>query len=133
MSTEMATNCCTQPTEVNAERTRSTATYSPAVDIVESANELTVYADMPGVRPEDVEIQFENGTLTIRGNVADRQDEGTRFLRREYGVGDYYRTFQVSEVVDAGGISADYADGVLTLHLPKVAQARPRRIEVKGK
>lgn len=122
----------TQPTEVTAERTRTRPTYSPAVDILENQDELTVLADMPGVHPEDVEVHFENGTLAIRGHVRERQGEETRFLRREYGVGDYYRTFQVSELVDAQQISAEYVDGVLTLHLPKVAQARPRRIEVKG-
>jgi HSP20 family protein len=132
MNTEMTVERQAQPTEVTAERTRNRATYSPNVDILETADELTVLADMPGLRPEDVEIQFENGTLTICGNVADRQNENTRFLRREYGVGDYFRSFQVSEVVDSDNIAAEYVDGVLTLHLPKVAQARPRRIEVQG-
>jgi HSP20 family protein len=123
----------TQPTEVTAERTRTRPTYTPAVDILESADELTVLADMPGLRAEDVDIQFENGTLTIRGAVQERQGAETRYLRREYGVGDYFRSFQVSELVDAEQIAAEYVDGVLTLHLPKVAQAKPRRIDVKGK
>jgi len=123
----------TQPTEVTAERTRTRPTYTPAVDIVENQDELLVLADMPGVKAADVDVQFENGTLTIHGHVHERQSNATRFLRREYGVGDYHRTFQVSELVDAEQIAAEYVDGVLKLHLPKVAQAKPRRIAVQGK
>ena len=123
---------CTQPTEVSAERTRLQPTYTPAVDILENQDELTVLADMPGLRAEDVEVRFENGTLTIRGHVRERQGEGTRFLLREYGVGDYYRSFQVSELVDAQQIAADYVDGVLTLHLPMVQELMPRKIAVKA-
>ena len=60
-----------------------------------------------------------------------RQDEDHEYLLREYGTGDYYRTFQVSEAVDASKITADYSDGVLTLHLPKTEAVKPRKIEVK--
>ena len=113
------------------ERTRSALTFRPNVDIIETEQELLVKADMPGVSPDDVNIQFENGTLTIHGRVEDRQPEQARFVHREYGVGDFFRTFAVSESIDDAKITAEFSDGVLTLRLPKVEAARPRRIEVK--
>jgi HSP20 family protein len=67
----------------------------------------------------------------IRAKVDPRQDDGMEYLVQEYGVGDYYRTFQVSETIDAAKISAEYADGVLTLHLPKAESSKPRRIRVQ--
>jgi len=117
----------------SAERTRGGRAYRPNVDIFETADELTVLADMPGVKGDEIDINFENGLLTIHGRVQDRQPAEQRYLLREYGIGDFYRTFQVGEAVDTDGISAEYKDGVLTLHLPKVEAVRPRRIEVKTK
>ncbi len=134
MTTESALNKRPEETATTqVERTRSRPYFYPNVDIIETADELTVLADMPGMRPDDVDIQFENGTLTIHGTVHDRQPEGTSYLRREYGVGDFYRTFQVSELIDASKINAAYENGVLTLHLPKAEAAKPRKITVTSK
>jgi len=105
--------------------------YVPQVDILEDEEELVVLADLPGAEPKDVDIQFEDGVLSIRGKVIPRQPAETAYLLREYGVGDFFRSFNVSESIDAERISAEYADGRLTLHLPKVEAARPRKIEVK--
>lgn len=116
----------------SAEHTRSGNYYRPNVDILEKADELVVLADVPGSSGDDVEIDFEEGTLTIHAKVASRQEPDTEFVLREYGVGDYYRTFHVSEVIDASKISAEYADGVLTLHLPKAESAKPRKIAVQS-
>lgn len=113
-----------------AERTRSGQFFRPNCDIVEREEELLVLADMPGARGEQIDIRFEDGTLTIHAPVEQRQGRETEYLLCEYGVGDYWRTFQVSEVVDASRISAEYADGVLTLHLPKAEAAKPRKIAV---
>lgn len=115
------------------EHTRSGEYYRPNVDIVETAEELLVLADVPGLRAEDLDINFEEGTLTLHGRVPPRQAEGTNYLVREYGVGDFYRSFQVSEHVDAARIHAEYADGVLTLHLPKTEAVKPRKIAVAVK
>ena len=114
-----------------AEHTRSGRYYRPNVDILEQADELIVLADMPGASGDAIDIHFEDGNLTIHAKVEPRQDEKTEYLVREYGVGDFYRTFRISEAIDASKITAQYADGVLTLHLPKAEEAKPRKIDVK--
>ena len=96
-----------------AEHTRSGRYYRPNVDILEQADELVVLADVPGASGDAIDIHFEDGNLTIHARVKPRQDDKTEYLRREFGVGDFYRTFRISEAVDAGKITADYADGVL--------------------
>jgi HSP20 family protein len=115
----------------SAEHTRSGTYYRPNVDILEGDDELLVVADVPGPAGEDIDVDFEDGTLTIHAKVKPRQDENTEYLIREYGVGDYYRTFRVSESIDPSKITAEYADGVLTLHLPKAESTKPRKIGVK--
>jgi HSP20 family protein len=115
----------------SAEHTRSGTYYRPNVDILEGDDELLVVADVPGTAGEDIDVDFEDGTLTIHAKVKPRQDENTEYLIREYGVGDYYRTFRVSESIDPSKITAEYADGVLTLHLPKAESTKPRKIGVK--
>ena len=112
------------------ERTRGGMTYSPRIDIWEMDDELVLYADIPGVAPEDLDIRFENHELTIHGKVSLRHQE-RQFVYGEYGIGDYYRTFNIGESIDASKIYAELRNGVLTLHLPKTEEVRPRRIEVK--
>lgn len=114
------------------EPTRGAPRFRPAVDIVETAEELRVLADVPGANPENIDINFERGVLTIHARIESRQSEGTSFLLREYGLGDYYRAFEVTENVDGGRISAEYRDGVLTLRLPKAEKAKARKIEVRA-
>ena len=128
-------NTVTKPAADEAagvEHTREGRFYRPNVDILEKGEELIVLADVPGAKSDGIDIQFEDGALTILAKVEPRQDENTEYLLREYGVGDYYRTFRVSEAIDAAKISAEYADGVLTLHLPKAESTKPRKIEVKS-
>ncbi|GBD36809.1 Spore protein SP21 [bacterium HR36] len=108
-----------------------TVTYSPRVDVVETADELVLYADLPGVRPEDLDIRYENGELTLHGKVQPRLEKG-EFLLREYGVGDFYRTFTIGEEIDSDKISAELKQGVLVLHLPKHEAIKPKRIAVKA-
>lgn len=107
--------------------------YQPNVDIVEDEHGFRILADIPGVKPGDVTINFQNGALTITGKVAPRQPEKTRYLFREYGVADYYRHFDVGESVDVDKITASYSDGVLTVTLPKAESAKPRKISVENK
>ncbi len=115
------------------EPTRGTPRFRPAVDIVETADELRVLADVPGANPESIDINFERGVLTIHARIENRQPEGASFLLREYGIGDYYRAFEVTENVDGGRISAEYREGVLTLRLPKAEKAKARKIEVRAR
>lgn len=117
--------------EGQVEHLRQGACYMPLVDILEKADEIILKADIPGTRPENIDVNFEDGVLTIYAKVEPRQQPGTQYLLREYGVGDYHRCFQVSEAIDASRITAEYTDGVLTLHLPKSEAARPRKIPVR--
>ena len=113
------------------ERTRSGLTYSPRIDIWETDDELILYADVPGVSAENLDVQFENRELRIHGKVCPRH-ENVNFLYGEYGIGDYYRTFTIGESIDSAKISAELKDGVLTLHLPKTETMKPRKIKVKS-
>ena len=115
------------------ERTRAGRTFVPNVDIVEQENELLLLADMPGVKADDLDIRYERGELIVHGRVRSRQDVQQSYMLREYGVGDFYRVFQVGEAIDSNRIEAQVNDGVLTLHLPKTEQAVPRKITIKTK
>jgi HSP20 family molecular chaperone IbpA len=114
-----------------AERTRSGVVYRPGVDILETKDELLLRADVPGAKRNAIDIRFEDGQLTVHAPVEDRYGDVRSFFSVEYGVGDFYRTFRVSEQIDASKISAEYADGVLTVHLPKTEAVKPRKIEVR--
>lgn len=118
-------------TVTRAERTHEGRTYLPYCDILERENELLIHADMPGVRTEDIDINYERGLLTLQGRVDPRRED-RRFLMREYGVGDYHRSFEVGEGIDDSRIEAEVKDGVLTLHLPKAESIRPRKIAVRS-
>jgi HSP20 family molecular chaperone IbpA len=116
----------------SAEHTRSGVCYRPNVDILEGTDELLVLADIPGARADSIDVDFEDGKLTIYAKVQPRREEDMDYLTREYGVGDFHRTFQVSEAIDTTKITAEYASGVLALHLPKAESAKPRKITVKA-
>lgn len=112
--------------------TREPTRYlTPAVDIYETKNGLTVVADMPGVAKDDLNIQVEEGILTIQGRTTlSRRSHPTS---EEYKLYNYFRQFQMSEDVDNDRIEAALENGVLTLNLPKAEHAKPKRIEVKVK
>jgi HSP20 family protein len=114
-----------------AEQTPTGCTYRPNADIVETATEVTVLLELPGAKADSIDVEFEDGLLTIDGKVEPRYSQQTRFLLREYGLGDYHRTFRVNERIDAAAISASYADGVLTVRLPKVQPPQPHKVCIK--
>jgi len=122
----------TAQVERNTEPTRTGRTFRPNVDILELEHELLLLVDLPGARQDGIDIRFENGTLSLHARVEPRQPENRSWLLREYGVGDFHRSFEVNEDVDASAIQAEFADGVLSLHLPKTPASQPRRIEVKA-
>jgi HSP20 family protein len=112
-----------------AERTHSGVTYTPRVDILETDEELTLYADLPGVALEDLDIQFEDRQLTILGKVRP-QHKDVKYLRAEYGVGDFYRVFAIGQDINPSKISAELSGGVVRIHLPKADVVKPRKIAV---
>jgi len=116
----------------SCEDTRSARCYRPNVDILEKENELYLVADVPGALADKIDVDFADGVLTVHAPVESADDDGRRYLVREFGKGDYRRSFRVSEQIDPSGISAEFADGVLTLHLPKAESVRPRKIAVRA-
>ena len=115
------------------ERTEQQQYYTPLVDIIETADAFIFQADLPGVKTGDVDVSFENGTLTIAGKVAPRRPEnGGRYVWREYGVGHFYRTFTLSTPVNVDGIQAQLTNGELTLTVPKADSVKSRKIEIKS-
>jgi HSP20 family protein len=131
MNTETAVEKRAEGEVTQHEAMRGGPRYRPSVDIVEFPGELRVMADVPGANPESIDINFEKGVLTIHAKVEPRHSQESDYLLREYAVGDYYRVFTVSENIDARRISAEYADGVLTLHVPKSEEVQPRKIELR--
>lgn len=117
--------------DARTEATRGGAFFTPRVDIVETDSELMLYAEVPGVRPEDVDLRYEKGELVLHGRVQPRH-EGHEMALQEYEEGDFYRAFNISESIDASRISAECKNGLLMVHLPKAESVRPRKISVRG-
>lgn len=118
-----------QRTELDPEVTPGLC-YTPRVDIMENEEESLLLADLPGVKPADADLRFDNGELIIDGHCAPRH-EGANYLLSEYGVGDFYRAFSISENIDWQKIAAELKNGVLTVHLPKAETVKPKKITVK--
>jgi HSP20 family molecular chaperone IbpA len=114
------------------EGTRPGWIFRPDVDIVEHPDEFVVSADLPGVDESGVDVQLEDGVLSIDAKLAVLPDPGWRPVYGEYRMGGYRRSFEVGESVDATKIRAEMRDGVLTLHLPKAERHKRRQIPVSG-
>lgn len=115
-----------------AEPTFSDPIFAPLVDILESDTGLTLVADMPGVSADTLSVDLADRVLTIMGKVDRNPGDNLKILSSEYGVGDFYRQFTISEVIDQEKIAASLKNGVLTLELPKIAPAQPRKINVQA-
>jgi len=108
--------------------------WSPAVDIVETENELVLKADLPDVKLEDIDIRVENETLTLKGERRFEKDEKAKgYHRIERSYGTFVRSFSVPSTVDAERVSAEYKNGVLAVTLPKKEAAKPRQVKVEVK
>jgi HSP20 family molecular chaperone IbpA len=118
--------------ETGAERTRDRQAFVPRADVYETEEAIIVVADMPGVDENSVDITLEKDVLTINGFVEPMYPEGHKLAYAEYQVGDYVRAFTLSNEIDRDGIEAAVSDGVLRLHLPKLAAAKTRKIAVKA-
>jgi HSP20 family protein len=131
MSTQTLTKEAHSPAASEGLRA-GTRWYVPAVDITETDEELLLVAELPGVKPEDLDIQYQGGELSITGQVTPSYPPNARFLLSEYAAGGYSRSFELGETIDSARISAEHKDGVLTLRLPKIEAVKPRRITVKA-
>ncbi len=112
--------------------TRDGQNWTPAVDIKETESELRLELELPGLKPEDVEITAENGVLTVRGEKRSerKEDDQGRYHVVERTYGSFMRSFQLPQGIDEDQISAEYDNGVLTLRIPKAALPQPRRIQI---
>src|SRR5262249_4244570 len=106
--------------------------FIPPIDIHEEPDGLTLEADLPGATERNVHIQLEDNVLDLYAKVDSPAPEGARLIHEEYRLGDYHRSFILSDDVDRERISAELKNGVLRLVLPKGERARTRRIEIKS-
>jgi len=110
----------------------SAAALTPAVDVVEDSSGITLYADLPGVSKDKLQLQTESDTLTIEAELDIPVPEGLQSTHTEVALGRFRRTFRLSKELDASKVSAKLVYGVLTLRIPKAEHAQPRRIRVDG-
>ena len=107
----------------------------PAMNVFETAEAVVIRAEVPGIRPDDLDVSVENQTLTIAGERKMPEETGSTeasYHRREREWGSFRRSFTIPRRVDADGVRAACADGILTIELPKAAEARPRQIAVQA-
>jgi HSP20 family protein len=117
--------------EKREETTIPARIFVPTADIYETRDALTVILEMPGVEKDNVNIGVENGLLHVEGRIDLSKYQGLQPLYIEYNIGHYSRSFQLSSKIDQGKIEAAMKDGVLSLTLPKVEEAKPRTIQVR--
>ncbi len=106
--------------------------WAPIVDLTENKEEITVQAEIPGLKKDEIHINYKDGVLTMEGErrqVRDEKDVNYHRVERSYG--KFSRSFRLPVAIQEGKISADYKDGVLTIHLPKSEEAKPKEIEIK--
>ena len=112
-----------------------TRVFVPSLDVVERSDAYMISSELPGVDPAAVDISFENNTLTVRGtkqpSLKREENEELRVYTAERRSGEFERAVRLPEYVEGDKIEATYANGVVTITVPKAAAARPRRIEIK--
>jgi HSP20 family protein len=105
--------------------------WAPAVDIYEGQNELVAKVDLPGVEEKDIDVRLENNTLTIRGERKfEKSVNEDNYLRVERTYGSFTRTFALPNTVNAESINASYDKGVLTVHMPKREESKPKQVKI---
>src|SRR5437899_12824271 len=105
--------------------------WSPPLDLYQNNDNIVAVVELPGMRKEDIEISLHAGTLTIAGERKSESSNGEKAERTERYIGKFRRSIALPTRVDANKISATYRDGILTVTLPKVDEAKPKQIEVK--
>ena len=109
------------------------SSLSPRVNIAETENEFEVTVELPGIRPEDVLVEMQNGQLSIRGETREeKEDSGKQYHRVERLTGRFQRSFPIPGEIDEEKTSASFHDGVLKIVIPKAAGSKPRKIPVSG-
>jgi HSP20 family protein len=127
-----ASRATTAGTGQHHERTRySEAALTPPVDVIEDSNGITLYADLPGVSREKLDLRVEADTVTIEAEADLAMPEGLTSQHTEVGLARFRRVFTLSKELDTEQVSAELAHGVLTLRIPKARHAQPRRVEVR--
>ena len=111
--------------------TGNNATLTPPVDVFEDAAGITLYADLPGVPKENLNLQVDDDTLTIEGEISLNLPAEMEASHREIGLSRYRRVFTLSRELDREKVAAEFNQGVLKLRIPKAEHAQPRKIEVK--
>lgn len=114
-----------------AERTREGKAFLPHTDIIETRDDIVLLADMPGTDQKSIDISLKEDVLTIQAQVKERTFEGVNLVYSEYEVGDFVRSFSISDTIDREKIEASYKNGVLRLRLPKIEPAKPKTISIK--
>jgi HSP20 family protein len=105
--------------------------WTPSCDIYEDGDEIVVRAELAGVEPQDVELRFENGVLTLKGErKLENEDQRENYHRLELSYGTFTRAFSMPASIDSEKIRAESKQGVLLVHLPKKAEAKPKSIQV---
>jgi HSP20 family protein len=115
-----------------AERIRNVKTFVPRVDIYETKDALVLIADMPGVDEKSVDVELEKNILTITGCVNIDEAKDKTIVYSEYEIGDYERTFTLSDEIDREKICATVKNGVLRLELPKAEKVKPKKIAIQA-
>jgi HSP20 family molecular chaperone IbpA len=115
----------------SAKNARDEATLLPPTDVIEDAEGITLYADLPGVPKDKLNLHVEADTLTIEGELSLNLPEGMAPSHAEVGLSRYHRVFTLSRELDTGKVSAEFNQGVLKLRIPKAEHAQPRRIEIQ--
>lgn len=109
----------------------SMTTWAPAVDILENENELILRADLPAINEQDLDIRVENNTLTIRGERKfEKEEKEENYLRVERSYGAFSRSFALPNTVNTDAIRAEYKNGVLSVQMPKRAEAKPKQVKI---
>jgi HSP20 family protein len=117
--------------ENKEERTIPVRVFLPVADIYEADQDLTIILEMPGVEKSNVEISVDDGVLNVEGRLDLAKYQGLQPLYTEYNIGHYARSFRLSSKIDQNKIAAEMKDGVLSLKLPKVEEAKPRSIKIQ--
>lgn len=120
-----------EPAYRNEDESLMRGSWMPAVDVAEEGDQLILRAELPGMKEEEIEIEFENGMLTLRGERQFETEKSERnYHRIERSYGKFVRSFTLPRSVDAEGIQANYESGILEIRIPKKEEAKPRQIKI---